>query len=124
MAFLEAAIQCLEDRVPVLLVTQEMAAPQALQFTCPSKQPYSAAFLLTPSGYNENPLCAIKFEVDTGVVNWPDLPNGLLAVLEGNLGAKLLPLLAAIATEIKAGKSTSFLEFPLSPNTHLELSLR
>ena len=50
MAFLEAAIQTLEDGVPVLLVTQEIAAPIALHHVSPSDQPFSLAVLLTQAG--------------------------------------------------------------------------
>jgi len=119
MAFLEAAIQVSEEKIPVLLVTQEMPAPNALKETCPSEQPFSAALLLTPTGYCSSAIASIRFVVSRETVDWPDLPKDLESSLAGNFGAKLLPLLADIAT---AAQSVSH-QFPLSKGLCLSLSL-
>jgi hypothetical protein len=124
MAFLEAAIQTLEDESPVLLVTQEMAAPRALHNTCPSDQPFSAAILLTPTGVNSKPVATVEFDISRTSSDWPELPSDLRHGLEGNFGAKLVPLLAAIAANYRAKKTKSVhLEFPLTPASSLELSV-
>ena len=135
MAFMEAAIQASEGEVPILIVTQEMAAPLALRETCPSKQPFSAALLLAPVGYCTSPVASIHFTVTRGSVDWPELPEDLQENLSGNPGARLVPLLAAIATNegtqtqplvsadcMKVVASTRF-GFPLTPNLRLDLSL-
>jgi hypothetical protein len=123
MAFLEAAIQTLEDSVPVLLVTQEMAAPLALHDTCPSDQPFSSAILLTPKGFCVNPVASIQFSVTKESVNWPDLPEDLNQDLGSNFGARLVPLIAAIAAN---GFTKSILpvtlDFPRTSNSCLKLS--
>ena len=124
MAFLEAAIQVVEDQVPVLLVTQEMAAPLALHHTCPSDQPFSSALLLTSSGQCENPLASIQFSCSSESVDWLPLPGDLQLSLSSNYGAGLLPLFAALAE----GSFTKpidqvKLEFPLSPGACLKLAV-
>lgn len=124
MAFLEAAIQTLEDEVPVLLVTQEMAAPKALYNTCPSDQPFSAAILLTPSGMNSNPIATVEFFVSKTPGHWPELPHDLRIGLECNFGAKLVPLLAAIAANnLTQSTRPVHMQFPLTPTSSLELSM-
>ena len=124
MAFLEAAIQCLEDQTPVLLVTQEMAAPKLLHNTCPSKQPFSAAILLTSAGACPNPIASVEFSVSKKTCGWPELPGDLREQLEGNFGAKLVPLLATIASNDRSGEITPVnLEFPLTANSCLKLSV-
>jgi len=124
MAFLEAAIQTLEDRSPVLLVTQEMAAPKALHNTCPSDQPFSMAILLTPAGFNANPVATVEFDISKAPGNWPELPGDLRNGLESNFGAKLVPLLALIADYNWEKKTKPVdLEFPLTPDSSLKLSV-
>jgi hypothetical protein len=135
MAFIEAAIQALECGDPILIVTQEMAAPIALRETCPSEQPFSAALLLAPAGYCESPVASICFKLARESVEWPELPKDLQESLSSNPGARLLPLLAAISTS-ESTQTQSFLSadrrevvalanfgFPLAPNLCLELSL-
>ena len=135
MAFLEAAIQVSEGRDPILIVTQEMAAPLALRNTCPSKQPFSAALLLAPVGCCASPVASIHFTVTRESVDWPELPEDLQENLSGNPGARIVPLLAAIATSegaqtqslVSADRTKSVtstrLGFPLTPNLCLDLSL-
>jgi hypothetical protein len=119
VAFLEAAIQASEEKMPVLLVTQEMAAPITLKQICPSEQPFSAAFLLTPPGHCASAVTSMSFAVSRETVTWPDLPKDLKQGLDGNFGARLLPFLADIAT---ARHSVSR-QFPLSKELCLSLSL-
>lgn len=124
MAFLEAAIQALEEATPVLLVTQEMAAPPALYKTCPSDQPFSAAILLTPTGTCSNPIASVAFSASKKITGWPELPADLRQHLQGNFGARLVPLLASIAARSFAlNTSPVSLEFPLTPNSCLKLSV-
>jgi len=135
MAFMEAAIQASESGDPILIVTQEMAAPLALMETCPSKQPFSAALLLAPVGYCESPVASICFTVARKSVDWPELPKDLRQNLSGNSGARLVPLLAAIATSAGARSqsrvaadytktnASSRLGFPLTPDLCLEILL-
>jgi hypothetical protein len=120
MAFLEAAIQASEERVPVLVVTQEIEAPLPLKAFCPSELPFSAAILLTPPGSAVPPIVSVRFSVAGGSVGWPELPEDLRGRFADNFGARLLPLFAAIAT---AGDVRVDLDFPLSEDLFLSLSL-
>jgi hypothetical protein len=106
--------------MPVLLVTQEMAAPKALHSICPSEQPFSLALLITKRGYCDNKMASIKFSVKPKAVDWPDLPGDLKQSFESNFGARLLPLIALIAkdTFTQSAQHTE-LEFPLSPGSCL-----
>jgi len=123
MAFVEAAIQSVEESVPVLLVTQEMEAPLALHHTCPSDQTFSCAMLLAPKGHGTNPVATIEFSVTRKSVNWPDLPRDLKPDFESNFGARLVPLIAAIAANsFKQTKLPLDFEFPLTSNLCLKLS--
>ena len=135
MAFLEAAIQVAEEGNPVLLVTQEGVAVPALRDSCPSNHPFSAALLLAPPGYGVPGVVSIRFAVTRESVEWPELPRNLQENLLGNPGARLLPLLAAIARNEGTGRHSPVstastkpdesvhLEFPLSSNSCLKLSL-
>jgi hypothetical protein len=119
MAFVEAAIQVSEENMPVLLVTQELAAPDALKEICPSEQPFSAAFLLVPTGYCSPVFASVRFAVSRETVEWPSLPNDLHQGLGGNFAANLLPLLIDIATTPHSARH----QFPLSKSMCLTLSL-
>jgi Beta-ketoacyl synthase, N-terminal domain len=122
MAFLEAATQAAEENTPVLVVTQELAAPVALLHTCPAMHPFSAAFLLAPANYCAKRICRLQFAVSNGPVEWPLLPDSLREDFDSNLSAKLLPLLSAM---VVAGEDpdTAMLRFPVSPHAALELSI-
>lgn len=122
VAFMEAAIQVVEENIPVLLVTQEGAAPPALLDTCPTGSDFAAALLLAPSGYRDARVASIRFTVDRGVVDWPEFPSGLKETYSGHLGARLLPLLAAIADPQDAQGSVR-VSFPLSKHSNLALTL-
>jgi hypothetical protein len=136
MAFLEAAIQASVEGIPVLVVTQEGAAVPALRDSCPSNHPFSAALLLTPAGYRASRLASIGFTVARETVDWPELPRDLRDKLLGNPGARLLPLLAAIAGSRCANRQSSVsadgarpdasmqFAFPLASNSSLKLLLQ
>ena len=125
MAFLEAAVQAVEENVPVLLVTQEMAAPPLLHHACPSEQPFSAAMLLAPVGYCGSRISSVRFAITATSVDRPELPEDLKANLSSNFGALLLPFLAAIAKASAGGKenATTQFKFPLSEYSSISLSL-
>lgn len=124
MAFLEAAIQTLDEGVPVLLVTQEMAAPIALHHVSPSDQSFSLALLLTPKGHCANPVTSIQFSVTSESVDWPDLPEDLSQHLESNFGARLVPLIVAMAANnLTRTTAPVELEFPLASTLCLKLSV-
>lgn len=119
MAFLEAAIQVVEENTPVVLVTQEIAAPFPLFDICPSEQAFSAAFLLTPPGYGSVGICSLDFCVTEGAEDWRELDPRLSPKLASNFGARLLPLLTAIAD----GEQHAELRFPITEFASLSLAL-
>jgi hypothetical protein len=122
MAFLEAAIQALEENVAVLVVTQEMAAPVALKDTCPTDSDFAAALLLAPAGYSPKPLVSVQFSVQGEASGWPALPRDLEREFTMHPGAGLLALLTAIASE--TAQASRRLSFPLSARSRLELVFR
>lgn len=132
MAFLEAAIQVVEEGIPVLLVTQETQAPEALRVSCPSNEVFSAAMLLAPKNYHASPVCSVRFGVRDRPVIWPDLPTELKPGLHGNPGAGLVTFLAALAkhaapltinSTTDQDKSAVRSHLPLSPKLSLNLDL-
>jgi len=120
MAFLEAAIQVVEENTPVLLVTQEIAAPLPFRDICASLHPFSAALLMTPPGYGSPVACSLEFSVSEQAGSWPELHPALRDDLAGNTGARILPLLTAIAD----GTPPEELCFPVSASASLILSLK
>jgi hypothetical protein len=124
MAFLEAACQAAEDDMPVLLVTQEMAAPDALRVTCPAEAPFSMATLLSPPGACDKILARLSFSVTPGSATPPALAGDLAKLLSSNFGAVMLPMAAAIAAEdfSKTSQPVNF-EFPLSEASCLSVVL-
>ena len=124
MAFMEAACQASEDGMPVLLVTQEMAAPRTLHAICPSDQPFSLAFLLAKPRRCENPLAKVAFSVETKTAEWPEFPGDLKLAFADNFGAGLLPLAATIAaSRFKEATQPADIEFPVSQGSCLRLSV-
>lgn len=119
-ALLEAAIQTMDSGSPVLLVTQEMAAPVALRETCPTNADFAAAILLAPRGYSDNEKAVVHFETERGPAAWPPLPESLDQVFSEHSGARLLPFLAAIASP---GGEPVRMSFPLSQSSTLQLFL-
>lgn len=125
MALFEAAVQAAEEDAPVLVVCQEMAAPEALHFACPSDHPFAMAMLLTKPGFHAAPLGAVQLRVRPGTADWPELPGELKTLFGGNFGAKLLPLIVAMAARGNGPvQSPVSFEFPLSFHSVLSISLK
>lgn len=125
MAFLEAAVQATEEDLPVLLVSQEMAAPSALRVICPSDHPISLALLLTKPGLFSSTLASFQFGIEDKSPDWPELHPHLNELFKGNFGSRLLPLLTAIAPvdSLRSSAPTTF-EFPVSKSACLTISLK
>jgi len=117
MALLEACIQAAEEQTPVLCVTQEVAAPPALMETCPTKFPFSVAFLLAPADFCDSPLATVEFDVSQGSVEWPAIDERL-SEFTSNMSARLLPLMTAFA-----GKRNVDLRFPIAAEMSLGIRL-
>ena len=122
VAFLEAAIQAVDSNGPVLLVTQEMAAPFALRDTCPTIADFAAAILLAPPGYSDANRASVHFATGEGPVDWPEMPEPLKKDFCEHPGARLLPFLAAIASP-GTDEAPVRMSFPLSQRSSLRLSL-
>lgn len=122
VALLEAAIQAYEEPAPVLLVAQEMATVGPLHNSCPARQPFSLALLLTQKGQTDNPLATMSFDVSQQVVGWPDLLSRLDDELTTNFGAKLLPMAFALASHDQS-PAPATMAFPLNESTSLAISL-
>jgi hypothetical protein len=124
VALLEAAIQAYEEPAPVLLVAQEMATVGPLKASCPSRHPFSMTLLLTQKGQSANPLATLGFEVRQQAVDWPDLPAELDDELSSNFGAKLMPLIVALARGSNDQHATPVnLSFPMNQSTSLAISM-
>ncbi len=118
VAILEGAIQAVEEDVPVLVAVEEMSAPVPFKSVYDSDHPFSAALLLTPAGYHVSPVASARLGVANAAVDDPALPNIRGVDLADNFAARVLPLLAAIAQ-----RSDATLQFPLSQNAALSLSI-
>ena len=118
MAFLEGAIQSLEENMPVLVCVQELAAPDAIKPICDSEQPISTAVLLAPPGYCGEELASVRFDVRNERSVDPNAPQILGVDWSGNLGAKFLPLLAALTTP-----GCTELRLPISASSSLSLAI-
>jgi hypothetical protein len=122
MAFLEAAIQVIEEDTPVLLVTQEVAAPPVLMDICPSKNHFSAAFLLIPSATAKRAICTFEITVREESSEWPELPPDLQHAFASNMSARLLPLMVELVA-LQKGEAPRSLTFPLSAFSSLDVTL-
>jgi hypothetical protein len=118
IAILEGAIQAVEEDIPVLVVVQDMAAPVPFQSIYGSEHPFTAALLLMPAGYCSSLIASVQLSVSSGTVEPPPLPQIPGIDLSGNLAARLLPLLTALAERGEAE-----LQFPLSRGSTLSISL-
>jgi hypothetical protein len=118
MAFLEGAIQALEEHIPVLVCVQELAAPTVYKPFYDSEQPFSTALLLTPSDYGVSSLASARFGIRNERSDYPELPLIPGVDWSDNPAARLLPLLAALATQ-----DETELQFPISSNQSLSLAM-
>lgn len=123
VALLEAGIQSLEENTPVLLVCQELTAPPSLRGACPTDADFSAALLLAPPSRERSAMARIHFGVRSGPCDWPAPPQQLRAGYSAHPGARLLPLLAAIASPTAVSPATT-LAFPLSPHCGLHVIVK
>ena len=122
MALLEACIQAAEEDQPVLLVTQELTAPQPLMIACPSEQPFSAGLLIAPPGRSNKPLYSLEFIIETTQCQWPSLSKDLDQFLGTNMSARLLPLLSKLVS-LTNNSEPAAIQFPVSANSSLCLTL-
>lgn len=118
IALLEGAIQAIEEDTPVLVCVQELAAPAAFKSFYESVQPFSTALLLTPPACCPNPLASVRFGVRNDKTDDPESPRIAGIELSDNLAARLLPLLAALAT-----RGDTELQLPMSAGSSLSLSV-
>jgi len=118
MAFLEGAIQVLEDDIPVLVCVQELASPTAVKPIYDSEQSLSTALLLAPTAYSAPSLASVRFAVRNEKSDDPEVAQVLRVDLPGNMGARFLPLLEALATP----GDTSLL-LPISASSSLSLAV-
>ncbi len=118
MAFLEGAIQSLEENMPVLVCVQELAAPDAIKPICDTEQSISTAVLLAPPGYCGEELATVRFEVRNERSVYPDAPQILGIDWSGNLGARFLPLLVSLTTP-----GSTELQLPISESASLSLAI-
>lgn len=124
MAFLEAACQAAEDDTPVLLVTQEMAAPDALRVACPSNAAFSLGLALTLPGVCKSPMASLQFEVLPKSIDPPIFSGDLKQAFENNYGAALLPMIATIAdSDFTAASEPVRFELPLAAASCLSIVL-
>jgi len=121
MAFLEAAIQAADEELPVLLVTEEVQAPPALSFACPTNAPFAAALLLAPVSKNFPAIARLGFETLAGAMEWKGLAS-LPDQLADIPSAHLLSVLAALA-ESQSIQEPRRVRLPLSPGTHVDISI-
>jgi Beta-ketoacyl synthase, N-terminal domain len=121
MALLEASIQASEENLPVLVVTQEIAATRTLKDICPSEQPFAAGLLLAPPGSSTNAMFSMEFTVEDEPCQWPATSEELHQRLGSNTGAKLLPLLSNLAL-LNRNDAAVAMRFPVSEITSLNLS--
>ena len=118
MAFLEGAIQALEENMPVLVCVQELAATDAIKPIYDSEQPISTAVLLAPPGHCSDEIASVRFDVRNERSKYPSAPQILDIDWSGNLGARLLPLFVALTTP-----GDTNLQLPISESLSLSLAI-
>lgn len=118
MAILEGAIQAVEEGIPVVVAMQELAAPTAFKPFYESEQVFSTAFVLTPPGFHPSPAASVRLHVSNVGCEYPDLPGIPGVDWSDNFAAKLLSLLAALATVGEAE-----LRMPISSDSSISLAV-
>jgi len=118
MAFLEGAIQALEENIPVLVCVQELASPDAIKPIYDSEQPISTAVLLAPPGYCREALATVRFDVRNERSEYSNASQFLGIDWSGNLGARFLPLFAALTAP-----GDTELQLPISERSSLSLAI-
>lgn len=127
-ALLEAAVQCLEEAAPVLLVLQDIASPEVFDTIKPVSGHFACALVLTPPGSGSGP--TLHLEVEAGTLNtsqqWPqwgsqwDMPecSPLAMLYQTNPTARALPLLLADSSGPLA------LGYPVGSGSRLAVTLQ
>lgn len=118
MAILEGAVQAVEERIPVLVAVQELAAPTAFKPFYDAEQVFSGALLLTPPEYHSSPLAAVRLAASGDACDFPKLPATSGIDWSDNFAAKLLPLLAALTVPGRVQ-----LQMPLSAHSSVSLDV-
>jgi len=118
MAILEGAVQTVEEDIPVLVAVQELSAPTAFKPFYDAEQVFSSALLLTPPDYRSSPLATVRLTASREVCDFPALPATCGVDWSDNFAAKLLPLLAALATP-----GEEQLHLPLSAHSSMSLNV-
>ena len=118
VAFLDGAIQAVEENIPVLVAVQEVAPPAPLQPIYEWTHPFAAAILLAPVGFCSSPIASVRLSVSGDSIESPQLPQIPGIDLSGNFAARSISLLAAIEKERDAE-----LRFPLSRYSSLSISI-
>ena len=124
VGLLEAAVQCGEDKVPVLYVCQEGAAPATLRVIRPSDFSLALSYLMVPAGTASNPLGHMSIECveheESGSSTDPGL--GLPLDFSGNPTASLLPVHAMLAN-LSPGQESQQSTCELTLNEHCALRI-
>lgn len=116
---LEAAIQAVEESVPVVMAVEELAAPKPFRSIVDIDEPFAAALLLIPPGQADTALGSLALDLRPGAAGRAKPPALGDADLADNFAAILIPLLAALAT----GDDAS-LSLPLTGDLALEATLK
>ena len=117
IALLEGAIQAIEEQTPVIVASEETAAPLPFTSIYSSTVPLGTALLLAPPGTRQNALATLRMELQDGkvTVEAPRLPDEL--TFPGNYAAAILPLLQSLATN-----EACTLYMPLTAASYLAIS--
>jgi hypothetical protein len=117
IALLEAAIQAVEEQVPVVVASEETAAPVAFTSIYDSTVPLGSALLLTPPGGCAKPMATLRLVLGSGPAPAATTAD-VAALFPGNFAAAILPLLTALARQ-----RTDTLSLPLSADRHLLVAM-
>lgn len=104
---LQAAAQVAAQRAPVLFVAHDVPLPAPLDALRDTAGPFAVALVLVPGAGARGTL---RIAMEPGAVPRPDLPDALRATHDSNPVARVLPLLAALATGAAATVMLPMLE--------------
>jgi len=124
LGLLEAAVQCVEEGLPVISVSLETAAPPALFDARPSSHALALALLLAPKAFDSATLATISLDLTEEPCQLPDSPDLLPLDYDGNPTAVLLPLFQALAQfSLQTDFAPRFLRLPLAGYNSLTIEL-
>lgn len=121
LGLLEAAVQCVEERWPVIFLCQEGAASEPLMAVRPSRQALALCLLLVPPGTSGAPAARLRVEVVEASAVLPGTPGQLPLDFSNNPAAALLPAFIGMAGS--GGARTAIRTYRLPLNAHLSLHL-